>query len=541
MGSDHPELLNEILLDKYPQPATVNNIETILKQMRKSICKIYREKNIIGGKGEEELDGGEGSGFFCIIPYNDKKILTLITNYHILDEYIKEYKKIHITMNEVRINQTLHIDDNISKNIYFSKDYDITIIPIAIQNKNIEYLELDEDIFIQKKVSYKKKTIYNISYLKGKEPVVSFGLLNNFDDFNMLHLCNTEKGSSGSPIFNLSNNKVIGIHKAGPKNSNFKFNYGTFLKRPINEFINQIINNNFFNNDYQIINNITENSNYKYNNNIVVPSLFGQERSMSENNINFLNNLDNYSNNNFSYNSNSTQENTINYSNYHSLNTVNEGYNMKKNKKKNENKITLKLNVEKKDLSNKIYFLNDSYQKKFIDKSKIELFINNIKSDYKKYIKPKEKGVYEITLKFKDEIKDCSNMFLGCGNIIDIDLSSFNTTNVKNMSRMFENCYNLTNINFSSLNTESVIYMEKMFCNCQKLSTLNLSSFKTKKVINMHEMFYKCSNLSNLDVSAFDTKNVMDMQLIFGECNLLNKISVNMDINDKLMNEFYKK
>ena len=541
MGSDHPELLNEILLDKYPQPATVNNIETILKQMRKSICKIYREKNKIGGKGEEELDSGEGSGFFCNIPYNDKKILTLITNYHILDEYIKEYKKIHITMNEVRINQTLHIDDNISKNIYFSKDYDITIIPIVIQNKNIEYLELDEDIFIKNKVSFKNKTIYNISYLKGKDPVVSFGLLKNIDDFNIFHLCSTEKGSSGSPIFNLSNNKVIGIHKAGPYNPKFNFNYGTFLKNPIIEFINQISNNNFFNNDYQIINNTTENSNYKYNNNIVVPRLFGQERSMSEKNINFLNNLDNYSNNNFSHNSYSSQDNTINNSNYHSLNTVNEGYYIKKNKKKNENKITLKLNVEKKDLSNKIYFLNDSYQKKFIDKSKIELFINNIKSDYKKYIKPKEKGVYEITLKFKDEIKDCSNMFLGCENIIDIDLSSFNTTNVKNMSRMFENCYNLTNINFSSLNTESVIYMEKMFCNCQKLSTLNLSSFKTKNVINMHEMFYKCSNLSNLDVSSFDTKNVMDMQLIFGECNLLNKISVNMDINDKLMNEFYNK
>ena len=52
----------------------------------------------------------------------------------------------------------------------------------------------------------------------------------------MLHKCSTNKGSSGSPIINIDNNKVIGIHKKGVEN---KYNKGTFLNFPIKEFIQQ--------------------------------------------------------------------------------------------------------------------------------------------------------------------------------------------------------------------------------------------------------------------------------------------------------------
>ena len=45
----------------------------------------------------------------------------------------------------------------------------------------------------------------------------------------------TDKGSSGSPIINLKNNKVIGIHLKEENN----FNIGLFLNYPIQEFINK--------------------------------------------------------------------------------------------------------------------------------------------------------------------------------------------------------------------------------------------------------------------------------------------------------------
>ena len=54
------------------------------------------------------------------------------------------------------------------------------------------------------------------------------------------HLCSTENGSCGSPILNLFNNKVIGIHKES--STHFRYNIGSFLKKPIQEFYEQNIN-----------------------------------------------------------------------------------------------------------------------------------------------------------------------------------------------------------------------------------------------------------------------------------------------------------
>ena len=71
---------------------TIKQTETILMQMKKSICKI---------KGKLI-----GTGFFCHINYENKDIPCLMTNYHILDnDYIKKnYNKIKISMNEIIMN-----------------------------------------------------------------------------------------------------------------------------------------------------------------------------------------------------------------------------------------------------------------------------------------------------------------------------------------------------------------------------------------------------------------------------------------------------
>jgi len=58
------------------------------------------------------------------------------------------------------------------------------------------------------------------------------------------HYCNTEDGSSGSPILSLDNFKVIGVHYGGSKYKNIKINYGTFIKYAINEFNNKYKNEN---------------------------------------------------------------------------------------------------------------------------------------------------------------------------------------------------------------------------------------------------------------------------------------------------------
>jgi surface protein len=92
--------------------------------------------------------------------------------------------------------------------------------------------------------------------LDEQKAAVSYGILKYKDNFDLIHYCCTEKGSSGSPILKLSNNKVIGIHKEGSK---FDYNKGTFLKEPIIEYINNYKNSNKF--DYELNNKNDRNKN----------------------------------------------------------------------------------------------------------------------------------------------------------------------------------------------------------------------------------------------------------------------------------------
>ena len=57
--------------------------------------------------------------------------------------------------------------------------------------------------------------------------------------YNFNHKCCTKSGSAGSPILNIKNNKIIGIHRGGFNNN---LNNGTFLSYPIKEFIQKFQN-----------------------------------------------------------------------------------------------------------------------------------------------------------------------------------------------------------------------------------------------------------------------------------------------------------
>ena len=227
------KLNNDIIKQKHISNSAniieLNNAETLINQMKNSLCKI----NLI--------DGSKGSGFFCKIPYPDKNNLmkVLMTNNHVINEDILNKKEINLLINTVSKN--INLENRIK---YTNKDYDVTIIEIKdIDNIN-SYLELDDTIINNlndfKNINYIKATIYLIQYPGNKEnPGVSFGIIKSIDEaheYTFNHLCSTEEGSSGSPIL-ASNNKLIGIHKESVNNKNF--NRGTFLNYPILDFIGQ--------------------------------------------------------------------------------------------------------------------------------------------------------------------------------------------------------------------------------------------------------------------------------------------------------------
>ena len=218
----------------------------------------------------------------------------------------------------------------------------------------------------------------------------------------------------------------------------------------------------------------------------------------------------------------------------------NNDINLIENKTKNNcNEITIKLKIDKLSDSNKyIYYLNNpeveaNYNgKNSIDSLKelndenVEVFINNIQHKYQRYFIPLKEGIYDIKLKFKKKLNDCSCMFKYCNKIINIDLSSFDSSGVTDMSAMFLGCSELLNIDLSNLNTKNVNDMSYMFSQCYKLKKINLSSFDTKKVINMKLMFSECYDLENIDLSYFNTENVTNIQGMFSYCGALKNLNL---------------
>ena len=104
-----------------------------------------------------------------------------------------------------------------------------------------------------------------------------------------------------------------------------------------------------------------------------------------------------------------------------------------------------------------------------------------------------------------------SGMFYG-SSATKIDLSNFNTSNVKNMISMFELSHVLA-LDLSSFDTSKVTDMSYMFRQ-SSVKELDLSSFNTSNVTQMDGMFSDAS-VTKLDLSSFDTHNVIDMHSMF--------------------------
>ena len=100
-------------------------------------------------------------------------------------------------------------------------------------------------------------------------------------------------------------------------------------------------------------------------------------------------------------------------------------------------------------------------------------------------------------------------------NLLEVDMSSYDTSSVNDMHQMFYGCSLLTSINLSNLKTSLVTSMRLMFSNCSSLNELDVSSFDTSNVVDMHFMFSGLSKLISLDVSNFNTHNVEIMEGMF--------------------------
>ena len=172
--------------------------------------------------------------------------------------------------------------------------------------------------------------------------------------------------------------------------------------------------------------------------------------------------------------------------------------------------------------------------------------IDDEDSDYeiKLWLDPTDKTAYYYTETEKVYLNtDSSFMFIrdfsdrSLTDILDIDVSNFDTSRVTNMGYMFSGISNLNTLDLSNFNTSNVTEMNHMFFRTYSINTLDLSNFDTSKVTNMCRMFDSTPNLTSLNLSNFDTSRVTNMEYMFSlehedaAKDKLEKIYVNNDFN----------
>ena len=131
-----------------------------------------------------------------------------------------------------------------------------------------------------------------------------------------------------------------------------------------------------------------------------------------------------------------------------------------------------------------------------------------------------------LTLKWNNANYFLARLFENITNILEVDLSNYDTTGVTDMKQMYYNCQSLTSINLQNIITSSTKDMRLMFGNCYILKSLDVSRFDTSQVTDMHFIFSYCKKIISLDVSKFNTENVEHFEGMFAGMESLKSINV---------------
>jgi len=216
----NPPITTEATYGNMAKYLNFENLKVIENQKINSICKIINVNEV------------SGTGFLALIPYPDRlnPLPVLFTCNHVIKGNENEIKLI---FND-KLEKILKLNN--TRKIYINKDKDITIIEIKKEdNYDINnFLEIDYNIFENKDLNEIYKSIYIIHFPFGKESNLSIGTIEKIEDDLIKHKCATEKGSSGAPIINLNNFKIIGIHQGTEKIHSL--NIGILLTNIINDF-----------------------------------------------------------------------------------------------------------------------------------------------------------------------------------------------------------------------------------------------------------------------------------------------------------------
>lgn len=126
------------------------------------------------------------------------------------------------------------------------------------------------------------------------------------------------------------------------------------------------------------------------------------------------------------------------------------------------------------------------------------------------------------------QVTSMVNFFSGCSSLTEIDVSSFDTSNVTTMESMFRNYGGgilpsklRRIIGIEKFNTSKVTTMRYMFQGQNLLTELNIGGWNTPKLNNLADCFNGCASIASLDLSSWNLSNCINFSNMFNGCTKL--------------------
>ena len=174
-------------------------------------------------------------------------------------------------------------------------------------------------------------------------------------------------------------------------------------------------------------------------------------------------------------------------------------------------------------ISEKLVLNKDTFKLKYFPKTKEEL-----KNIIKQLLEErKDDDVINLNDIDTSEITNMSKLFYET-DIKNIDISSWDVSNVKAMNDMFNRCENLESIgDISFWDVSNLTSMDGMFFNCKELEFIgDISGWDVKNVEYMCSTFHGCKNLKDIgDLNKWDVSKVEMMYNMFYKAGIKNRPS----------------
>ena len=189
-----------------------------------------------------------------------------------------------------------------------------------------------------------------------------------------------------------------------------------------------------------------------------------------------------------------------------------------------------------------IHLKDDEYSMKYLEEeekensgarnlieSENEINITNFTQGF--FESPKD-GFIKLKVYFFVPIPSLDFLFFDCEDLINVDLSNINTTDMTRISYTFYNCKNLEEVNMTSIETSNVEYMEFLFAGCENLvNIIGLENLNTSSVKFTTGMFFNCKNIQNVNLSSFDLDNLEEPDGMFVNTQSLRLVNLGNSTN----------